>query len=107
MTVSDYLSELRRAIKAVHGLDASHVITTPVTEVFNDKIAWKGDVEVFAVTHSKAKHCYAWGIRRDDDVGWDVTAVLGVPPVVTPELAVKAAIVAHVKQAAPQPSDKP
>lgn len=98
--MSDYLSELRKAIRAVHGLDAKHVITTPVTEVFNQQIAWKGDVEVFEVAHPKAKHCYAWGVRRDDDKGWDVTAVLGVPPVVTPELAVKAAIAAHARQAA-------
>jgi hypothetical protein len=102
--VSDYLSELRSAIKAVHGCDAAHTATVPVKEVFRGQVAWQGDVEVFDVTgHAKAKQCFAWGVRRDDDKGWDVTAVLGVPPVVTPELAVKAAIVAHARQVAPRP----
>jgi hypothetical protein len=97
--VNAYLSELRKAIKAVHGCDAAHVETVPVKEVFRGEIAWQGDVEVFAVTgHAKAKQCFAWGVRRDDDKGWDITAVLGIPPVVTPELAVKAAIVAHARQ---------
>lgn len=99
--MSTYISELRKAIKAVHGYDAAHVQTVPVKEIFRGEVAWQGDVEVFDVTgHAKAKQCFAWGVRRDDDKGWDVTAVLGIPPVVTPELAVKAAIVAHAQQAA-------
>lgn len=72
--------------------------TVPVTEIFQGKVAWRGDVEVFTVSHPKAKQCFAWGVRRDDDKGWDVTAVLGIPPVITPELAVKAAIVAYARQ---------
>jgi hypothetical protein len=106
--VSDYLSELRKAIKAVHGCDATHAATVPVKEVFRGEIAWQGDVEVFDVIgHAKAKQCFAWGVRRDDDKGWDVTAVLGVPPVVTPELAVKAAIAAHARQVAARRFDTP
>lgn len=101
--MSDYLSELRKAIKAVHGCDASHLETVPVKEVFRGEVAWQGDVEVFAVTgHAKAKQCFAWGVRRDNDKGWEVTAVLGIPPVVSPELAIKAAIVAHARQVAAQ-----
>jgi len=102
--VSDYHLELRKAIKAVHGLDAEFVESVPVKEVFRGEVAWQGDVQVFAVVgHPKAKQCFAWGVRRDDDKGWDITAVLGIPPVVTPELAVKAAIVAHARQVKPQP----
>jgi hypothetical protein len=105
--VSNYLSELRKAIKAVHGLDAAHIQTVPVKEVFRGEVAWQGEVEVFNVTgHAKAKQCFAWGVRRADDKGWDVTAVLGVPPVTSPELAVKAAIAAHARQASTPRSDK-
>jgi hypothetical protein len=98
--VSDYLTELTKAILATHGTPALHVDTVPVREMFQGKVAWEGDVEVFAVSRGSANTCYAWGVRRDDDKGWDVTAVLGVPPVTTPQLAVKAAIAAHAKQAA-------
>lgn len=105
--MSAYLSELRKAIKAAHGCDAAHVETVPVKEVFRGQVAWQGDVEVFDVKgHPRAAQCFAWGVRRDDDKGWDVTAVLGVPPVITPELAVKAAIVAHARQASPPRSGK-
>lgn len=96
--MSDYLSELRKAIKAVHGCNATHLETVPVTEVFRGEIAWEGNVEVFAVSgHAKAKQCYAWGVRRDDDKGWEITAVLGLPPVTSPETAVKVAIAAYAR----------
>lgn len=105
--MSDYLSELRKAIKAVHGCDASHVQSAPVKEIFRGETAWEGSVEVFNVSgHARAKQCFAWGVRREDDKGWDVTAVLAIPPVTTPELAVKAAIAAHARQASPPPSGK-
>lgn len=94
-----YINELRRAVKAMHGVEAGAWRIVPITELFNNQVAWSGEVIVFEVTgHAKAKLCFAWGVRSDDDKGWDVTAVLGIPPVVTPELAVKAAIVAHAKQ---------
>ncbi len=100
--MSDYLSELRKAIKAVHGCDASHLDTAPVNEVFRGSVAWSGEVEVFAITgHPKAKQCFAWGVRRDDGKGWDVTTVLAVHPVTTPEIAVKAAIAAYARQQTP------
>lgn len=97
--MSDYRKELQKAILATHGLKAAHLETVPVKEVFRGETAWEGDVEVFAVSgHAKAKQCFAWGVRRDDDKGWDVTAVLGIPPVTTPQTAVKAAIVAYARQ---------
>jgi hypothetical protein len=86
-----YLEELRKAIKATHDLESVHQDTVSVREVFQGKTAWEGDVEIFIVAgHSQATRCFAWGVRRDDDKGWDMTAVLGVPPIVSPQLAVKA-----------------
>jgi hypothetical protein len=83
----------------MHGGAAIWVSTVPVKEVFQGKTAWEGDVEVFDLpAHPKAKRCFAWGVRRDDGKGWDVTAVLAVPPITTPENAVKAAIAAYAKQ---------
>ena len=100
--MSDYHTELKRAIKEVHGVTASHFETVPVKEVFRGEVAWDGEVEVFNVAdHPKARQCFAWGVRRDDGKGWDVTAVLAIPPVTTPQLAVKAAIAAHARQQTP------
>lgn len=101
--MSAYIAELVKAIRATHNAEAMHEGGRPVREMFRDQVAWEGIVESFALLgHPKAQRCYAWGVRRDDDKGWDVTAVLGIPPIVTPELAVKAAIVAHAKQVASQ-----
>lgn len=100
-----YRAELQRAIKHNFGCDSSHVVTTHVKEVFGGKVAWQGDVEVFALKgHPHAATCYAWGVRSDDDKAWDVTTVLGLPPAVSPETAVRAVIDAHVRQAASQRS---
>lgn len=106
--MSDYISELRKAIKAVHGCEASRLETVPVKEVFRGETAWEGNVEVFAVTgHPKTNQCFAWGVRRSDNKGWDVTAVLAIPPITSPELAVKAAIAAYARQQTSPRSGKP
>jgi hypothetical protein len=95
--VSDYLSELRKAIKAAHACEAEHVETVPIKEVFRGETAWEGKVEVFTVTgHAKAKRCYAWGYR--DRGAWEITAVLEIPPVTSPETAVKIAIATHARK---------
>jgi hypothetical protein len=31
--------------------EATHLKTVPIREVFQGKVAWEGEVEVFAVTH--------------------------------------------------------
>lgn len=93
-----YIDELRRVIKAVHGVEAVWFRTRFVAE--KDENVEMCDVEVFDVTgHAKAQQCFAWGVLRDDNKEWDVTTVLGVPPVVTPELAVKTAMAVHARQA--------
>jgi hypothetical protein len=74
--------------KEAHGVTASHFETVAVKELFRGEVAWDGEVEVFNVAdHPKAKQCFAWGVRRDDGKGWDVT----------PQLAVKAAIAAYAR----------
>ena len=62
-----------------------------VTEEFEGQTAWQGTVEVFdLIGHSKAKRAYAW-TYRDGDQDKTVT-VLGIPPVDSPQNAVKMAI---------------
>lgn len=94
----DYLAELQHAIKQLHGCESKHVTTTPVKEVFRGQVAWEGEVETFDLTgHAKAKKAYAWGYPNGRG-GLEVVAVLEIPPVESPQTAVRAAIVASAKK---------
>lgn len=62
------------------------------------RVIWEGDVEVFALLgHDDALRCYAWG-NLDGEGRWEVTTVLAIPPVVSAEGAVLAAIAAKIKE---------
>lgn len=99
MPNAPYISELVRAIRAMHGVKAVYLETVPVREGFRGQVAWEGEVIVFAISgHPKAKQCFAWGVRQEDGTGWEVTAVLAIPPVTSAGMAVKSAIVAYARQ---------
>ena len=71
--------------------------TVPVTEKFNGRIVWQGEVETFGlIGHPQARFCYEWAYQ-DDDGSEHYTAVLAVPAVDTAQAAVRASIVAKVK----------
>jgi hypothetical protein len=94
-----YIEELRSVIRRLHGVESSHVETVPVKETFQGKTVWDGDVEVFALHgHPKTNRVYAWSHETDDPANpkRHVT-VLHIPPVVSPVLAVRAAIVQEFK----------
>ena len=95
----DYLAELKAKISLLHGCDATHRRTVSVKEVFRGKIVWDGEVEVFDLTgHAKAKRCYAWGYPgegKQQDL--EVITVLEIPPVKSPETAVKVAIASTIR----------
>jgi hypothetical protein len=92
-------AKLQFAIKQMHACESDHVSTVPVRESFNGAIVWEGEVEVFRLRgHPDADTCYAWAYQ-DDNGRTQYTAVLKLPPVKTPQDAVRAAIVAQVKDA--------
>lgn len=92
------VQSLKQAIKALHGCEAVHVASEAVHEVFQGLTAWHGTVEVFdLVGHSKAKRVYAWQYEDDDKQTKTVT-VLEIPPVDSPQTAVKVAIVAKARE---------
>lgn len=95
----DYLDRLQVAVSQLHHCGAIHRATVPVTEVFNGQTIWQGHVEIFDLTgHPKAKRAYAWSHKDGkDDADERFVAVLEIPPVVSPESAVKVAIAAEVK----------
>jgi hypothetical protein len=59
---------------------------------------WDGVVEVYSVDHPKAKHAYGWSYIGDDK-NEEFVAVLELPPVTSPQTAVKVAVGHAVKKA--------
>lgn len=89
-----YLDELKRTLAERLGCVLDHVRTVPVSEVFKGREIWRGDVEVYDITgHAKARRVYAWGYPGErEGERMEVVAVLEIPPVTSPESAVKVAI---------------
>jgi len=89
-----HVERLQQAIRDLHGLDSEHVESVPIHEVFQGKTVWQGTVDVFRVRgHPQATHAYAWSYEAENGELRHV-AVLGVPPIDTPQKAVQAAVVA-------------
>jgi hypothetical protein len=95
---ANYISELRDTIRRLHQCDAAHTRTETVRQEVNGHVLWHGRVEVFALSgHDRALRCYAWGHLHDSGQ-WEVTTVLAIPPVISAETAVLAAIAAKIKE---------
>jgi len=89
--MSERIENIRTAIETMHGCKAAHERSVPVVEMFGTKTVWEGVVESYALTgHAKAKRCYAWSYEDKGETQY-VTA-LEIPPVVSPQTAVRAAI---------------
>jgi hypothetical protein len=89
---NDYIDDLRAVIAKLHGCGSTHVESVAVHEVFRGETVWDGIVEVFdLVGHGKAKRCYAWNFQDGKETRY--VTVLEIPPVESPQTAVRAAIV--------------
>ena len=103
MSYLNYIEELRDVIHRLHGVDARHVESGPVKEMFQGKTVWEGIVEVFElVGHPKAPKVYAWSHETDDPKKpkRHVT-VLHIAPILSAEAAVRAAIVQEFRSLEP------
>ncbi|MGH9421837.1 MAG: hypothetical protein ACRD3J_17805 [Thermoanaerobaculia bacterium] len=98
-----YLEELRDVIRHLHGADATHVETVPVTEVFRGKTVWEGDVEVFELHgHPTASRVYAWAHATDDpDRPRRHVTVLHSHPIESARQAVQAAVIQELRSLEP------
>ena len=97
------IEELEDVIYKLHGVPATHRQSVPVKEVFNGKTVWDGIVEVFDLRgHPKTNTAYAWSHATDDPTHpkRHIT-VLHIPPAVSPETAVRAAIVQEFRNLDP------
>jgi hypothetical protein len=96
MSKEAYLERLRSIILKMHGSDSKHQETVAVVEHWKGKIIWEGEVEVFALlNHPKAKTCYAWAYSKKGIE--HATAVLELPPVISPQTAVQIAVANEIK----------
>ena len=96
-----HIHDLREVIQRLHGAEAKHVESVPVKEQHQGQTVWEGVVEVFdLVGHPKTHRVYAWAHETDDPKKpkRHVT-VLHVPPVVSPQTAVRAAIIQEYRNA--------
>jgi len=94
-----YIQELQDVIHRLHGAKATHVQSAPVKEIFQGKTVWDGVVEVFDLTgHPKANRIYAWAHDTDDPKQPKrYLTVLHVPPAISPETAVRIAILQELR----------
>lgn len=92
------LADLKHAVERLHECTAEHSGSSPVEEVFQGQTVWKGQVEIFELHgHPRASRCYAWS-HETDDGGTRYQAVLELPPVNSPETAVRVAIAADYRR---------
>jgi hypothetical protein len=94
--MSERIENLRTAIEPVHKCKAMHEQSVWVVEGFGNKTVWEGVVGSFALTdHPKAKRCHAWSYQDKGETQY--VNVLELPPGVSLQTAVKASIVADLK----------
>lgn len=97
---ADYIAELADAIRHLYHVEPVYVETVPVKEVFQGQTVWEGEVEVFDIPESpEADRIYAWAHETDNaDQPRRTVTVLHVPPVISPELAVRASIIQDYRE---------
>lgn len=99
-----HIQELRGVIHKLHGGRAKHLESVPVTELHQGQVVWDGIVEVFNLRgHPKTDRVYAWlHDTGDPKHPKHYVTVLHIPPVVSPQTAVRAAIVQEFRSLEPK-----
>jgi hypothetical protein len=94
------INNIAIVIENLHGSKPTHVETVPIKESFEGQTIWEGNVEVFDLEdHPKAKRVYAWShVAGENDEQKRYVTVLHIPPVDSPQTAVKIAIVQEYRE---------
>lgn len=86
--------ELKTVVEHLHYCKASFIEDIVVLEKFGDETVWNGIVSVFSIKdHPQATKAYAWSSPIEGSTKRRYYAVLHIPPVDSPEKAVRASIV--------------
>jgi hypothetical protein len=92
------VGDLKRAVERLHHCKASFLENVAVIEMFGEEPVWGGVVSVFNLEgHPQATKCYAWSSPIEGSTKRRYYAVLHIPPVDSPEKAVRASIVHDIK----------
>jgi hypothetical protein len=92
--VSERIEKLKDRLEREYHCKARHVASTPLFEGFGGKMIWEGVVETFDLEgYPKAKRCYAFPFIDNDEPNTRAGRIIfEIPPVNSPESAVKVAI---------------
>ena len=91
----EYIDRLRLTIEHLYNCAARHIKSEHVREEFQGQVAWEGDVEVYALdNHPKALWCYGWSYGEPEQF----ITILELPPVDSPESAVKVGVAYQIKK---------
>ncbi|MGA3171969.1 MAG: hypothetical protein ABSE62_13260 [Chthoniobacteraceae bacterium] len=95
--MNEVLQNIQKAVERAAECPAVHVESVPVLEVFGGQTVWEGVVEAFTLLgHPKAKRAYGWAWQDGKEARY--VAVLEIPPVTSPNMAVRAAIAAGAQR---------
>jgi hypothetical protein len=85
------------AIRGAYGCKYEYLESVAVAERVEGKVVWKGAVQVYQLFgHPKAQKVYGW--CYDDGRVTHCTTVLAIPPVDSPQAAVKMAMASKGKK---------
>ena len=89
--MNDRLKQIQQAVERAAECSAEHSQSVPVLEMFQGQTVWEGIVESFTLDgHPKAKRAYGWGYQDGKETRY--VAVFEIPPVNSPNTALRAAI---------------
>ena len=87
-------SELKVAIENLHNCSASFIEDIVIVEKFGKETVWSGTVFIFNIQgHPQATKAYAWSSPIKGSTKHRFYAVLNIPPIDSPQKAVRASIV--------------
>jgi len=85
--------DLKTAVERLHDFKTSFIEDIVVVEKFEDKTAWSGTVSAFKIEgHPKTTRAYAWSAPIEGSTKRRNYAVLHIPPVDSPQKAVRVSI---------------
>jgi hypothetical protein len=94
------IDDLKKAIKDLYHYKASHLKEVALIEKYGPSTVWRGIVHIFKITgHPETDICYAWSSPIDGSKKRRYYSVLKIPPIDSPEKAVRATIVQMYKKA--------
>lgn len=88
------IEDVKQAAEHLHSCKATSIEDVAVIENFGDQTVWNGIVHVFKIEgNPKADTCYAWSSPIRGSKKRRYYAVLKIPPVDSPEKAVRVSII--------------